>query len=303
MRVFTAEAVLAAVTPERCRRLMAELFSSLAGAEVRQPLRQAMPLKDGRNLLGMMPCQLDEEFFGIKVTSVFPENSRTRFDSHQGAVLLFSARTGELLLSADASEITRLRTAAVSALATDRLSRADSRVLAVLGSGVQAHAHVEALRLVRPFGEVRIFARDEGRGRAFADEVRGEYFGTVREAVRGADVICTTTAAVEPLLFAGDVAAGTHINAVGACRPNHREVDGALVRGAAVIVDYYASAVAEAGDILLAGATISAELSDLPTRRSSGEITLFKSVGFAAEDIAVATFLYREALRGTAEAQ
>jgi ornithine cyclodeaminase len=252
---------------------------------------------------------------GLKAITVFPGNHGTELDSHQGAVLLFEGGRGRLLAVMDATAITAIRTAAVSGLATSRLAREDAGDLAILGTGVQARTHLEAMRLARPLRRVRAFGRDPGRVRAFvADAAKRcglevEPAATAREAVEGADIVCTVTSSSEPVLRGGWLAPGAHVNAVGACLPAARELDTAAVARSSVFVDRRESALNEAGDILIpmkegavTGDHIQAEIGDVvvgrhPGRRSREEITLFKSLGLAVEDVASAQVVYRNAER------
>ena len=257
---------------------------------------------------------------GIKLLTAFPGNLDTPYDTHQGAVLLFGDH-GELLALVDATAMTAIRTAAVSGVATHALARPESSVLAILGSGAQAAAHLEAVVTVRPITHVRIWsrtrehaerlARDLRAGREVDVEVEVEVAAcaSVEEAVADADVICTTTASHTPVLEGRWLRPGVHINAVGSGSPTDREVDGVTMRRARVFVDRMESAMREAGDLLLAieegaitHAHIAGELGAVlvdrtPGRRSPDEITMFKSVGLGAEDVAAARATYDECLR------
>jgi ornithine cyclodeaminase len=252
---------------------------------------------------------------GIKVLTVFPGNEGTGIDSHQGAVLLFEAGRGTLIAILDATAVTAIRTAAVSGLATDLLAPADAGDLAILGAGTQALTHLEAMLAVRPIRRVRIWNRTPERGRRFVELVTqrhgmaAELCGSVEDAVAGAQIICTTTAAREPILQAGWVAPGAHLNVVGSSIARAREVDTALIVRARLFVDLRESALAEPGDIVIPlkeGAItpdhIVAELGGLASGlsrwdRRPGDVTLFKSQGIAVEDIASARFVYEEARR------
>jgi ornithine cyclodeaminase len=294
---------------------MEAVFKTLAQGDAVLPLRPVMWLPDGSGLLGMMPAYLGQiwQAMGVKVISVFPGNQGTEYDSHQGAVLLFEAQHGRLLAIMDASEITAIRTAAVSGLATQLLAREDANDLAILGSGVQAGTHLAAMRQVRDIKRVRVWSRNPGHTQAFArwaaqrHGIVVEPARTAEEAATRASIICTTTAAREPILWADWLAPGVHVNAVGSSVRSAREVDTAAVVKARLFVDRRESALNEAGDFLIPkqeGAVsddhIVGEIGQLllgqaPGRQSSEEITLFKSVGLAIEDVAAAYHVYQKA--------
>jgi ornithine cyclodeaminase len=251
--------------------------------------------------------------FGLKAICVFPGNAARGKDSHQGAVLLFSAESGELLAVINASAVTAVRTAAVTAVATRALAREDAGDLCVIGAGVQARSHVEAMSHVRPIRRCRVASRRVERARKLAEELRGSYafpieaVETVEAALRGADLVVTATNSAEALVRREWVSEGAHLNAVGACTPNTRELDAETVAASSLFVDSVESTVNEAGDYLRAvkdgvvePGHIRAELGEVlsgtkPGRTSADEITLFKSLGLAVEDLAAAEYLYRKA--------
>jgi ornithine cyclodeaminase/alanine dehydrogenase-like protein (mu-crystallin family) len=298
-----------------CVALMREALVARAEGRVHQPLRTIVRPPDAAGVMGLMPAYASgpRAAFGLKAICVFPGNASRGKDSHQGAVLLFGAETGELLAVVNASAVTAVRTAAVSALATDVLAREGASELAVVGAGVQARSHVEAMSCVRPVRRCRVAGRSAERTRALVEELRGRYefpvevSETVEEALRGADIIVTATNAAAPVLRREWVAAGAHVNAVGSCTPHTRELDAATVAASSLFVDSVESTVNEAGDYLLAlreGAVgpehIRAELGEVltgakPGRTSAEEVTLFKSLGLAVEDLAAAAFLYDRA--------
>jgi ornithine cyclodeaminase/alanine dehydrogenase-like protein (mu-crystallin family) len=303
------------LTMAECIQVMEQAFRALAGGDTLQPLRQVMWLPDKSGVLATMPAYLgDKETMGLKAISVFPGNHATPFDSHQGVVLLFEARNGQLLAILDATAITAIRTAAVSALATRLLARPDAAELAILGSGTQARTHLEAMRLVRPIRRVRVWSRNPEYAARFAEKetwhhgILVEAASSAQAAVAGADLICTTTSSTEPVLLGEWLPPGCHLNAVGSSTPNARELDSSAVARARLYVDRRESALNEAGELLYAlkeGAVgeghIQAELGDLlvgkaPGRQSAEEITLFKSLGLAIEDLAAAHFIYQKAL-------
>jgi ornithine cyclodeaminase len=302
-----------------CMDAMTETLAALARGEAIQPLRYVMRLPDKVGALGVMPSYLANiKSMGLKVISVFPGNHGTKYDSHQGAVLLFEATHGQLLSLMDASAITAIRTAAVSGVATRLLAREDAASLAILGSGVQARTHLAAMIEARPIDRVRVWSRDAERAQGFA-ETESRRHGipvttgtTVREVVDSVDIICTTTAAPEPILNGDWIAPGTHINAVGSSVPFTRELDTAAVSKARLYVDRRESTLNESGDFLFAkkeGAIddkhIVGEIGEIllgtvDGRRTPDEITLFKSLGLGVEDLAAANHVYRKAIESGA---
>ncbi|NNF10570.1 MAG: ornithine cyclodeaminase family protein [Acidimicrobiia bacterium] len=297
---------------DECIEAVRSALTELAGGEAIQPLRPVVWLPEGA--LGMMPGYLPSiDTIGIKTITVFPGNAGTPYDSHQGTVMLFDGEFGRLTAVIDATEITAIRTAAASAVATDALARPDASVLAILGSGVQAGTHLDAMAAVRPVTEVRIWSRSPANAVRLAastarDGVEVRAVSTVAEAVGGADLVCTTTASHEPVLPGFLLEAGMHINAVGASIPTARELDGEALARSRLFVDRRESALNEAGDFLLArqeghvsDADIVAEVGEVltgsaPGRQTDEEITLFKSLGLAVEDIAAGDLVYRKAL-------
>jgi ornithine cyclodeaminase len=297
-----------------CMRLMREALAALARGDAVQPLRHLVRLPDGSGLLGLMPGYLGEpQAFGLKAVTVMPGNHGTGYDSHQGVVMLFGVRHGEPLAILDASAITAVRTAAVSGAVTQALAREDAGDLALLGSGVQARTHLVAMRAARPLRRVRVWSRSRSNAERFAREqgarqgVAIEVCADAASAVRGADLVCTTTAAQEPVLLGRWLSPGAHVNAVGACFPAARELDAEAVARARLFTDRRESLLAEAGDFLLAraeGAIADAHLlgevgdvflGRLPGRTGPDDITLFESLGLAVEDLASAHALLRRA--------
>jgi ornithine cyclodeaminase len=249
----------------------------------------------------------------VKAVTFFPRNEGTELDSHQGAVLLFEAERGRMLAIIDATSVTAIRTAAVSAVATRRLARADASTLALVGSGVQARTHLEAMRLVRPLSSVRVASQTPERARAFARRESSAQgipiaaCGSVEEAVTGADIVCTVTSSRVPVVRGAWLSPGTHVNAVGSSVASARELDSDAVVRSRLFVDRRESAMAEAGDFLIprdegtvGNAHILGELGELeigavPGRTAPDQITLFKSVGLAVEDVAAASLIYSRA--------
>ena len=316
MLILNREEVERLLPMGECIEVMAEALSALARGEALQPLRQAHWLPDRRGLLGVMPGALwgggDDTVLGIKVITVFPGNHEKGEESHLGSVLLFDGEMGKPLASLDGAAVTEVRTAAVSAVATRLLAREDAGDLALLGSRVQARSHLAAMKAVRPLRRVRVWSRHPESARRFADEesarhgISIETAATAREAVDGADLICTVTSSREPVLEGAWIAPGAHLNVVGASIPVAREVDTETIRRSRVFIDRRESALAEAGDLLIpmrAGEIgedcIVGEIGDillgrLPGRRSPEEITLFKSLGLAVEDVAAARHVWRK---------
>jgi alanine dehydrogenase len=314
-RIITQAQVNQLLSMADCIQVMEQAFRWLAGGETLQPLRQVTWLPDKSGVLAMMPAYLGgAQVMGLKAISVFPGNHATPFDSHQGVVLLFETRNGRLLAILDATAITAIRTAAVSALATRLLAPPQAAELAILGSGTQARAHLEAMLLVRPIRQVRVWSRDPEHAARFAAQAAQrhglpvEASPSAQSAMEGAGLICTTTSATEPVLLGEWLSPGCHLNAVGSSTPNARELDAPAVARARLFVDRRESALNEAGELLFAmkaGAVtedhIQGELGDLllgkaPGRQSAQEITLFKSLGLAIEDLAAAHFIYQKAL-------
>jgi ornithine cyclodeaminase len=302
--------VVRLLTMEACIDIMDDALRITNEGGVVLPLRSVVWMPDRTGMIGMMPGFLGRPAsLGLKVVSIFPGNHGTRYDSHQGVVMLFDTVHGSPIAIIDASSITAIRTAAVSGVATRALARDDAGDLAILGAGVQAATHLEAMHAVRRIRRVRVWSRDRARAQRFADAspVAVEVMPTAQAAVDGADLICATTAARQPILEGGWLRPGCHINAVGACFPTARELDTAAVVRARLIVDSRESALAEAGDFLIPRAEgalgddhIAGELGDVllgrvAGRRAGDEVTLFKSLGIAIEDLAAAHYVYTRA--------
>ena len=296
---------------EACIEVMADALRTTNRGGAVLPLRSVVWKPDRTGMIGLMPGFLDPPTsLGLKVVSIFPGNHGTGFDSHQGVVMLFDTQHGSPLAIIDASSITAIRTAAVSAVATRALARDGAGDLAILGSGVQATTHLAAMRAVRKIRRVRVWSRSQANAQQFAAKagIAVEVVATPRAAVEGADLICTTTASREPVLEGAWLAPGAHINAAGACFATARELDTAAVARARLVVDRMESALAESGDFLLArqdGAIgddhILGELGDLllgrfAARRGADDVTLFKSLGIAIEDLAAAHHVYSQAV-------
>ena len=276
---------------------MEQALADFSSGKVVQPVRTMLPVAEHGGFLGLMPAYTGSAL-GTKLVAFYPRN--TDVPTHHATILLFRPESGEPLATMDGRLITEVRTAAVSAVATDHLARADACVLAIIGSGVQASSHLEALRLVRAFREVRVWS--PRRAGAFAEEHGVDAAASAEEAVQGADVVVTATTSPTPVLSGEWLSPGAHINAVGAPRPDWRELDDEVLRRAKVYVDSREAAMKESGDVIAAGEVL-AEIGEVVSgaeqgRRSLEEVTLFKSLGLAVEDVATAELVYRKALGG-----
>jgi ornithine cyclodeaminase len=303
VRVLDEHDVRRLLPPDECEQAMREALAALARGELHNPLRFVVRPPGEPSLLGLMPAHRSgpSKLWALKAVAIFPGNAKRGLDSHQGFVALFDGETGATRALLNAGAITAVRTAAVSAVATRLLARDDARTLAILGAGIQARAHLDALRLVRPFERVLVWSRS-GAGLDGAETA-----ASAEEAVREADVVVTATAAAEPILERGWLRDGAHVNAVGSSIPTTRELDTATMRDAALFVDRRESTLNEAGDYLFPlreGAIgpehIRAEIGELligsaPGRGSDGELTVFKSLGLAVEDLAAAEHVVRRA--------
>ena len=295
-----------------CADVMRQALTDLARGQIQQPLRTVVRPRDAAGFMGLMPAY-SPDGYGLKAICITPGNPAIGKDAHQGGVMLFAAGTGEPLALVNASAVTEIRTAAVSAVATGLLARPGPAELAIIGTGVQGQAHAHALAATRPLSGIRMTGRDLARAREVAAELAAQLnvpvtaVGSGPEAVEGADIVVTATSSARPVLRREWLAAGTHVNAVGACVPQARELDTATMAEAALFADSRESVRNEAGDYLLAareGADnpVRAELGELltgtaPGRAADDEITVFESLGLAAEDLAAASYLYREATR------
>jgi ornithine cyclodeaminase len=298
-----------------CLGVMEEALRTLARGEAVLPLRSILWLPERVGALAVMPAALlDAKVVGLKAISFFPGNEGTELDTHQGAILLFEAGRGRLLAIVDATSVTAIRTAAVSGVATRVFAREDAGDLALVGSGVQARTHLEAMLLARRIRRIRVASADFARAARFAEResrrhgVAIEPVASAEEAVRGADIVCTVTSSKAPVVKGEWIEAGAHVNAVGSSVPSARELDTAAVVRSRLFVDRRESALNEAGDFLIPKAEgavgdghILGEIGDvligkIPSRRTREEVTLFKSLGLAIEDVAAARHVYEKAL-------
>lgn len=293
---------------------MEAALAEFSSGRTQQPLRTVLEIGPGHAFFGVMPAFMPAAgALGTKLVTVFGSNAALGLPSHLATILLLDPTTGELLSVMDGRYITEARTAAVSAVSARLLAREDAGVLAILGSGVQARSHLRAFSHVRALRDVRVWSPSESHRRTFAEEMHREIaahvspVASVQQAVDGADLVVLATAAREPILRSEWIADGAHIAAVGACRPDHREMDTALVKRARVFVDSRTGALAEAGDLVMPmregaidAAHIAGELGQLASgavagRLSPGDVTLFKSLGMAVEDVAAAHLAYERA--------
>jgi len=303
------EKISSLLSMTECISLMETMFRDLASGKTLQPLRSLMRLPGHNGLLGMMPAYAEEPgVIGIKIITVFHGNGAAGYPSHQGVVMLFDGRHGQPLMLFDAEEITAIRTAAASAIATRLLAKEDAAHLAVLGTGEQAERHIEAIGLVRKIEKISLW----GRNKVHAETLNPHYpcsiviHDTAQTAIASADIICTVTASPHPILSGEWISPGAHLNVVGACTPNTREVDTNAITRSALFTDRYESLFNEAGEFLIpkkegliTEADIKGEIGEVLTgskkgRTSPGEITLFKSLGIAAEDLYSAWHIYNK---------
>src|SRR6266542_3896752 len=292
---FDEEQVRRHLRMEELIPAMEQALIDFSAGKVTQPVRSVITVDPPGGFFGMMPA-LTVEGLGIKIVTFYATNAKRGIPTHMATIFLVDPQTGTPLAIMDGRLITEMRTAAVSAAATKLLAPPDAKVLAILGSGVQAHSHAEALRLVRNFEEIRVWSPTREHAERFAKEV-GAAAMSAEDAVRGADVIITVTNSQTAMLKGSWLKSGCHVNAVGACRPDWRELDDEAMTNV-VFVDSREGAMKESGDVILSGAEIYAELGEALAGKVSSranEITIFKSLGMAAEDIAAAMLVYRAA--------
>ena len=294
---------------EGCIEAMTGILEALARGELFQPLRTIAFPPGQSSAIGLMPAHRSggSAAYSLKTVCVFPDNPTRGLDAHQGTVTLFSGETGQVRALMNASAITAIRTAAVSAVATRLLARDDASELAIVGSGVQGRSHIEAMRAVRPWARIRVASRTNENAQALAEETGAEAAESVEEAVRGADVVVTATNSSEPVLRHEWLKPGAHVNAVGSSVKTARELDTATMAAGSLFVDRRESTLNEAGDYLFAaeeGAIgpdhIKAEIGEIligkhPGRTSPDELTVFKSLGLAVEDLAAAEYVVQRA--------
>jgi alanine dehydrogenase len=316
MLILDQRAVQKLLPMHECIDVMASTLATLARGNAVLPLRTVVRIPDTGDFFAVMPAVLAEpKTIGAKIITVYPGNHGTKYDSHQGAVLLFDGENGSLAALLDATAVTTIRTAAVSGLATRLLARPNATELAILGAGVQGHSHLEAIQAVRPLSMVRVWSRSAEHAQVLVG-VATSRFGldavmspTAEDAVRNSSIVCTTTSSTQPVLFGEWLNPGTHVNAVGASTPNARELDSNAVIRSRLYVDRRESALNEPGDILvplresaITPEHIVGEIGELVIGIARGrthdrEITLFKSLGLAVEDLGAASHVYAKAMR------
>lgn len=314
LRIVSAEQIREILTYRACIDILRAAMIEVSRRNVDMPLRHAIRIPNRGGMLGMMYGSLGApENFGIKLVSLFPGNTAAGLSSHLGLVVLYEAEQGRPVAIMDGGIITAIRTAAASGVATDLLARADARVMAILGNGEEAETHLRAIAEVRPLTEVRVWGRDRERAEAFvadheaAVEAEVKVASSVDDAARGAEIVCTVTAAREPILFGRQLEPGMHLNVVGSSIPTTAEVDTEVVTRSRYFVDYRESTLAQAGELFRAidtGAVdashIVAEIGEVLSgevegRRADDEITLYKSLGVIAQDLAAAGYVWRTA--------
>jgi ornithine cyclodeaminase/alanine dehydrogenase-like protein (mu-crystallin family) len=274
---------------------MEKALIDFSGGKVTQPVRSVIKVDPPGGFLGLMPALIPDGL-GLKAVTFYPSNAKRGIPTHMATIFLVDPETGTPLAIMDGRLITEMRTAAVSAAATKLLASPEAKVLAILGSGVQARSHVEALQLLRNFEQIRVWSPTREHAERFAKEIAAKSM-SAEEAVRGADVVVTATNSKTSVLKGSWLKPGCHVNAIGACRPDWRELDDRVMSNV-IFVDSREGALKESGDVILSGAKIYAELGEalagkVPPR--ADETTIFKSLGMAVEDIAAAMLVYRSA--------
>jgi ornithine cyclodeaminase len=315
MKQINCQDVIKLLSMKECIEVMRETFIKLAKKQSKQYLRTVIRLP-AENILGLMPAYYDDQYFGAKVITIFHKNLENGYPSHQGAVLLFDSKHGLPLAIIDGDSITRIRTGAVSALATELLAVKKAKKAAFIGAGAQARSHLEALLLVRPLTSIRIYDTNREYAENFATESREKYklvaevFASAAEAAYDADIISTVSPSKVSVLSKKDVKPGAHINAVGASMATDRELSSDLVAGSIFWCDCIESVLHESGDFLIPraerlidNAHIKGEIGDLlihpnlKGRENSKDITIFEALGLAVEDIAAAKYIYEKTIQ------
>jgi len=305
IRIIDGETIRKLAPPNELIGWMREAMIAVSQREVELPLRRGMPLPDDRGAIGMMPGYVggDVQAAGVKLVSLVPPQRR-KGSSHLGLMVLYDADGLVPQAVMCGATITAIRTAAATANATDLLAREDASSLAILGSGEQAYAHVDAIRAIRAIDDLRIWGIDENHVSSLAQSKGGRACSSVREAVAGADIVCSVTAASEPILFGKDLSPGTHVNLVGSSFPDKREADDEVVTRSRFFIDYLPSTLDQAGEFLHArdaglvtedhiqGEIGAVASGDITGRTGSDEITVYKSLGVAAQDIVTARRVY-----------
>ena len=313
MRLIDRAEVARRLTMPRAIAIVRQAMIALSNGETKQTLRSIIPMGHGR-MFGVMPGTMgDGNTFGAKLLGIFPENAARGLQSHQGLVILFDPDTGVPLAGIDAAEITAIRTAAASAVATDALARPEASRLAIVGTGEQAHTHARGMAAVRGLTDIRVWGRSLAKAEALAAALAAELgvpataLAGVADTVRDADIICTVSGADDPVLLSGMVPDGTHINLVGSSRAGPREIDDALVLRSRFIADYRVGVLAQGGEFLHArdaglvtDAHVVGEIGEvlagrLAGRENAAQVTAYKSLGHIVQDLACGWALYSEA--------
>jgi thiomorpholine-carboxylate dehydrogenase len=290
------EAVRARLRWDELIAAMERALAEFSRGTMIHPVRSVLTIEERRRYLGIMPAVIGD-VMGLKFVTFYPVNAEAGIPTHNATILLYRTDTGQPLAAMDGRLITEMRTAAVSAAITKYLAPAESRILALLGSGVQAHSHLKALSYVRSFSEVRVWSRTPAHAERFAHEYGATAAASAEVAVRGADVVVSATAASEPILKGAWLKPGAHVNAVGSSRPDWRELDNEAMANV-VVVDSRDAAAKEAGDVILANARIYAEIGEIFAGikpATPAVTTVFKSVGLAVEDVAAARLVIGDA--------
>jgi thiomorpholine-carboxylate dehydrogenase len=298
VRYLDEESVRAVLEWDPLIAAMEPALAAFSSGQVIQPVRNMLTIEEGKRYLGIMPA-VTHHAMGLKLVSFYPGNAGSGVPTHLGIILLARPDTGEPLAVMDGRLITEMRTAAVSAAVTKHLASPEGHVLALLGSGVQATAHLEALSRVRRFDDIRVWSRTGESARRFAEEHRVRAMPDVETAVRDADVIVTATNASEPFLQGSWLKRGALVNAVGSPRPTWRELDDEVMTTGILVVDSREAVLKESGDVILSKAPIYAEIGEIfagtKPKPPMGRTIVFKSVGIAVEDIAAARLVYQAA--------
>lgn len=313
-RVINSEDVSTLLAMDDLIEAMEDALRKFSLGQAVQPVRTVLPVGD-HEFFGVMPAFVREpQALGAKLVTVFGRNAALNLPTHLGVIVLLSPHTGALIAVMDGQRITAARTAAVSAISATALARDDSSVMAILGTGVQARSHLEAMEIAFELSEVRVWSPTPDHQMAFLEEMQSSTTAALagansaEQAVHGADLIVLVTSASEPVVRSEWIKPGAHVIGVGACRPNQREMDPALIARSRLFVDSRAAALVEAGDIVMGmadgafGAShICGELGEvlaetIEGRRSSKEVTIFKSLGLAVEDVVAANLVYQRAL-------
>lgn len=316
--VLDSDTVFRSLSMPACIDLMAATQAAVSRSEIELPLRSMLAVADGAGYFGVMPGEIGaDEVFGAKLVTLFPDNPSRGIPTVQGYILLFNGADGTPLALVEAASVTALRTAAASAAATRVLAREDASTLAVLGCGVLAATHLEAMLAIRPVRDVRIWGRDLEKATAFAERhanpggARVKAVAVAAEAVADAHLVCTVTGSHTPILQGDWLAPGSHVNLVGAHNPATREADGVVLERGRVYTEITEFALAEAGDLLLAVEEGHFALDDIvgeigqvidgsvPGRTDDSEITVYKSLGNTAQDLAAARAVYSRAAEAT----